>query len=541
MSYQEFDVNRAKGIRLFEPLRFDGIVLPKGHIVNDEDIIQLKLSGIRKIFGAEMTENDLDLPTALGILSAKLCGENTAFMVGEDGISRIVAAKDGLFVCSDDRIAKFNRMSPLLVVNTITPYAQVKAGEIIARLQLTVPVIAQSRVDELLFSLSGNTELLSVAIPEAKKTALLYSRFYNDKTETKHFTSVVKKLVKNFNAHELEFQREYDTRHSIEEVADGLERALKDDNDIVFVLAGQRSNSPQDVVPAAVRSIADEIVCQAIPVVSASDLLIAVKRGKRIIVLPYEYDTAETALCEHYIKLALVNDKIAPFDFARPQNILLSSGQFLSEAEQTALVKPQDTQNSDKSNIAAVILAAGIGRRAGRNKLLADINGEPLFLRTVRAAVKSKARPVFVITGYHAEEVEAALEDIDVNIIYNPAYHSGIRTSIELGLKSVPNFCRGAFLIPADMPNLTPEFINKMIEAFDTGAEKQLITASLNGIKSNPVLWSKSLYAEADLVPENADLRPVFLAHSDYTKQVEENADILLDVNYPYDLDQLSK
>ncbi len=541
MNYREFDVNRAKGIRLFEPLRFDGIVLPKGHIVNDEDIIQLKLSGIKKIFGAEMTENDLDQPTALGILSAKLCGDNTAFTIGEDGISRIVAAQDGLFVCADDRIAKFNRLSPLLFINTVAPYAKVQSGEVIARLELTVPVIAQNSIDELVFSLSGNTELLSVAVPEVKKTALLYSRFYNDKIETKHFTSVVKKLVKNFNAHELEFQREYDSRHSIEEVADALERVLKEDNEIVFVLAGQRSNSPQDVVPAAVRSIADEIVCRAIPVVGGSDLLIATKRGKRIIVLPYEYASSETALCDHYIKLALVNDKIAPFDFSRPQNVMLPTGQFLPEEEQAALIKPQDPQNGNKSNIAAVILAAGIGRRAGRNKLLADINGEPLFLRAVRAAVNSGACPVFVITGYHAEEVETALEDIDVNIIYNPAYHSGIRTSIELGLKSVPNFCRGAILIPADMPNLTPEFINRMLDEFNAAEEKQLITASLNGIKTNPVLWSKALYAEADLVPENADLRPVFLAHSDYTKQMEGDAYTLLDVNYPYDLDQLNK
>lgn len=541
MSYQEFDVNRAKGIRLFEPLRFDGIVLPKGHIVNDEDIIQLKLSGIKKIFGAEMTENDLDLPTALGILSAKLCGENTAFTVGEDGISRIAAAQDGLFVCSDDRIAKFNRLSPLLFINTIAPYAQVKAGEVIARLELTVPVIAQSRVDELVFSLAGNTELLSVAVPEVKKTALLYSKFYNDKSETKHFTAVVKKLVKNFNAHELEFSREYNARHTIDEVADVLERALKDDCEIIFILSGQRGNSPEDVVSAAVRSIADDIVCQSIPVVGAPDLLIAAKRGKRIIVLPYEYASSATDLCEHYIKLALVNDKITPFDFARPQNVMLPAGQFLSAEEQAALIRPQDEANGDKSNIAAVVLAAGLSRRAGRNKLLAEVDEQPLFLQAVRAAVNSKARPVFVITGHQGGEVEAALEDIDVNIIHNPAYHAGIRTSIELGLKSVPNFCAGAVLIPADMPNLTAEFINEMIDAFETGAEKQVVLASLNGVKTNPVLWSKALYDQANLVPENADLRPVFMEHSDYTKQVAGTPEILLDVNFPNDLDQLQK
>ena len=51
MKYQEYNVNQAKGVRLFEAVRLDGMILEKGHILNDEDIIQLKLSGIKRIFG----------------------------------------------------------------------------------------------------------------------------------------------------------------------------------------------------------------------------------------------------------------------------------------------------------------------------------------------------------------------------------------------------------------------------------------------------------------------------------------------------------
>ena len=43
MKYQEYNVNQAKGVRLFEAVRLDGMILEKGHILNDEDIIQLKL------------------------------------------------------------------------------------------------------------------------------------------------------------------------------------------------------------------------------------------------------------------------------------------------------------------------------------------------------------------------------------------------------------------------------------------------------------------------------------------------------------------
>ena len=141
MIYQEYDINQAKGIRLFESVRLDGLILEKGHILDDEDIIQLKLSGIKKIFGAEMNENDLDVSTALGILSAKLCGSNTAYAVTPDGICQIIAQADGVFLAADDRIAKFNRLSSEVILNTIPPYSEVKTGEIIAELELTVPVI----------------------------------------------------------------------------------------------------------------------------------------------------------------------------------------------------------------------------------------------------------------------------------------------------------------------------------------------------------------------------------------------------------------
>ena len=78
MKYQEYNVNQAKGIRLSEPCVLTEWCYPKAMNSDDEDILQLKLSGIKRIFGAEMDENDLDNVTALGIISGKLCGANTA-------------------------------------------------------------------------------------------------------------------------------------------------------------------------------------------------------------------------------------------------------------------------------------------------------------------------------------------------------------------------------------------------------------------------------------------------------------------------------
>lgn len=91
------------------------------------------------------------------------------------------------------------------------------------------------------------------------------------------------------------------------------------------------------------------------------------------------------------------------------------------------------------------------------------------------------------------------------------------------------------------MPNITPQLLNKMIAKFDKTKDKQLITAAIKDTKSNPVLWSKSLFAKADLVAENSDVRPVFLEHADYTATIKATENELLDVNFLNDLETFKK
>ena len=62
------------------------------------------------------------------------------------------------------------------------------------------------------------------------------------------------------------------------------------------------------------------------------------------------------------------------------------------------------------------------------------------------------------------------------------------------------------------------------------------------GIKSNPVLWSKSLYDYADIVPENSQVRTIFVEHSDYIKTVEiKDKKKFFDVNYPSDVKKFAQ
>lgn len=544
MRCEEVDINLAENLRLFNDIKLGNRVYPKGYALTKEDIIIFKMHNIRRLLGAFMDENDISFQTALGIIAAKVCGDNTAYAIGDNGICRIISTINGVANINEDRIAKFNRLNPHVVLNTIKPFSLVNEGEIIASLEVTLPVLSQAEVDEMIFKLSGNVELISVAEFSPLKVALVYTKILDNASETKHFTNVVKKLVKNFALLQLNFASEYNAGYHIEAVADSLEDALKADHDVVFLLSPARSSGLEDVIPSAVQKIVDEVANRHIPQVGAADLLIAERRGKKIIALPYNYDTADTDLIDRYIKQALFADKLNSFDFDRHQSGFLPTGSQLSEQDKSSLVRAHNHGAEAKhANIGAVVLAAGIGSRSGRNKLMVEVEeGVPLFMKAVEAAVGSEASPVFVVTGYHDAAMQDYLENVDVNILYNPAFRAGIKTSIALGLKSIPSFCEGAVIIPADMPNLQAEDINKLIASFKRGQEKQLCMFTHHGEKSNPLIWSSSLYDKADIVPENANLRPIFMEHADYTNYVEiKDDDKFLDVNFPSDIEKAVK
>lgn len=176
MICDEFKINEAAGIIINE-LKIGPLEFEKGRRLDEEDIAQLKKYGVEKIFGAIMEENDISFKTALGIIGAKLCGPNTAYSIGRDGICRIISTISGIFTVNEERVAKFNRINQNIILNIIEPYGFVNEKEVIAEVELTLPLIPQEKADEVIFRLSGNVSLLSVYNVSNKKAGLIYGRF----------------------------------------------------------------------------------------------------------------------------------------------------------------------------------------------------------------------------------------------------------------------------------------------------------------------------------------------------------------------------
>lgn len=543
MKYEVVNINQAQGVTLCNDIMLGEKYYPKGHVLNAEDIIIFKMFGLRFIYGALYEDGDVEYTTALHQIAAQISGKGIGFIVTQDGVCKLTAVHDGIFILNEKRLDKFNSFNEQVILNTISPHQIVKSGDVIAKLEITAPLIKETDIDDIIFRLSGNEALLSVSEIKEQKCILLYPHLLNDENENSHFTSVVMKMVTEFEGVGFNFSHEINSSYDKEKLTDAIFDALSLKADIIFILPPVKSFGRDDVISLSIKSVTDDIFNYSIPQIEASDLFVAQKGNSKIISLPYFYDSQDVRYINSIIKHAIFTEHLNKTTFSHKRSALIEPDKLDKDKYSKLIMSSNKKGKIDKASVGIVILAAGQGRRSGANKLMVeDKDGLPMFMHAVNAAIASEARPVFIVTGYRNDEMEEWLEKIDINVLYNPAYASGIKTSISMGLKAIPSSCDGAILLPADMPYIGASELNKIIKKFDKTAEKQLCIFTNKGIKNNPILWSKSLFDKADIVPDNAKYRAVFVEHADYTNTVEiKDTKKLLDINYPNDIEEFVK
>src|SRR5437899_2567968 len=113
-------------------------------------------------------------------------------------------------------------------------------------------------------------------------------------------------------------------------------------------------------------------------------------------------------------------------------------------------------------DLAAIVLAAGLGTRmrSKRAKVLHPLAGAPMIARSLRVMAVLGAKPIVVVVGHQASEVEAAARastDASLKFALQPSL-KGTGDSAQCGLTSLPDEFAGDVLIAyGDMPMITVE------------------------------------------------------------------------------------
>jgi len=149
--------------------------------------------------------------------------------------------------------------------------------------------------------------------------------------------------------------------------------------------------------------------------------------------------------------------------------------------------------------VEGIFLAAGSGSRFGANKLLLDLGGRPLFSYALGNCLDSRIQLVHVVLGALREEMEEAIERLfpgerRMELVVNERYELGMMSSLKGGMRSLDPSCRGAVILLADMPLVTADIIDRLIDAFE---EKDAITIPVcKGEQYHPRILPARLFPE---------------------------------------------
>ena len=173
------------------------------------------------------------------------------------------------------------------------------------------------------------------------------------------------------------------------------------------------------------------------------------------------------------------------------------SGGLLSKIQPRPMPCEPVEEKSVKPIVTIVLLAAGMATRMGSNgghKLLAEFDGMPLVRRSALTASNSHAESVTVVVGHRQDDIRKALSDLQLNVVANPDYASGMASSLVIGFAAAEaNGADGVLVMLADMPGVTTSDLNRLITVFQNSKDVSIVRAISQGKRGNPVILPRSL------------------------------------------------
>ncbi|TKJ38909.1 MAG: hypothetical protein CEE38_04220 [Planctomycetes bacterium B3_Pla] len=185
--------------------------------------------------------------------------------------------------------------------------------------------------------------------------------------------------------------------------------------------------------------------------------------------------------------------------------------------------------------ICAVVLAAGLSRRMGVQKLLLPFGGKTVIAHIVDQLLASAVDEVHVVVGHQARRLRQELSDRHVSIVNNPDYESGMLSSVRRGLRGLPQQCRTVLVALGDQPSITSKLVDEMLQSF-TSAEKSILVPFHDGRRGHPVLFSESYRGEILTHYNDVGLRGLLHAHpEDVFELAVSTSAVLSDMDCPED------
>jgi molybdenum cofactor cytidylyltransferase len=188
--------------------------------------------------------------------------------------------------------------------------------------------------------------------------------------------------------------------------------------------------------------------------------------------------------------------------------------------------------------ISGLLLAAGGARRFGSQKLVAELEGEPL-VRHAALALARETDELIVVVGSEAAAVTRALDGIEARIVENEEWARGLSTSIRCGVQATTPNTSAIIIALGDEPRVDGSVSRALISTWRDTARPIVVTRYAGEI-GHPILFDASLFPELLSLDGDRGARGVIQRSPDRVAYVDMTTAPPLDVDEPNDLRRLA-
>ncbi len=525
MRFGSTPIDEAAGAILAHSWRANGVNFAKGRVLSADDVAKLKAAGVESVVAARLDADDVHEDVASATVARALAGEGIEITAPFTGRCNHYAREAGLAVIDQERVDALNDLHEAVTVATLPPFARVEPRQMVATVKIIPYGAPKAAVaGAVALAQSANRPMVAVAPFRAMRAGLVQTALpgTRDKvldkavgTTTKRLTSLGSTLV-----------GERRVAHDPRAIAGALDELRKEGCDLFLIAGASAIVDRHDVVPAGIEAAGGAVIHFGMPVDPGNLLLTGELDGKPVLGLP------GCAKSPKYNGFDMVLERLAArLPVGRSEIVRMGAGGLLAEI--ASRPQPRDDGDGEEGGpqaaprVAVLLLAAGRSTRmGGPNKLLQDVEGAPLVVHAVKAALASQAVEVVVVLGHMAAEVRAAIDAAvpvqpRLRFAANPDFAQGLSTSVRTGIAALGKDIDAAIVQLGDMPGVAADLLDRLMAAFSPVEGRSICVPTVAGKRGNPVLWARRFFAEMGGLSGDSGAKHLIGEHADLVCEVE--------------------
>jgi len=494
MKFGPVAIKDAEGAVLAHSLTLGTQRLKKGHILTTADLKLLSLGGLKEVIVARLRRDDVGEDAAAAALAQAFGGPNIRAASASTGRVNLYATSAGLFSVERLQVDDFNTIDPAITFACLADCTPVQPDEMVATIKIIPLAVSGMSLNHARRAIAGagfaqvkpfrpvRAGLIATTLPTLKTSVM-------DKTRD----LLADRLAPSGSV----LAEECRVAHDTDAVATEIGR-MAETHEMIIVFGASAVTDPEDVIPAAIRKAGGNVVRVGMPV-DPGNLLVLGSLGKvPVIGAPGCARSPRENGFDWVLARILAGQTPSSLDIAR-----MGVGGLLKEIP----TRPQPRQASDRARkskagtgVGVVLLAAGRASRMGGeagHKLLAQFDGEALIRKMAGTALASKASQTVVVTGHRGADVAASLKGLNLHMVENRDFASGMASSLKLGLGALDSEAAGALVLLGDMPALTAAHLDMLIAAFIDNHGTAIVRACDGERRGNPVILPRAAFTEA--------------------------------------------